>query len=164
VKEPETTHGSFVVERGFAQPPEEVFRYFADADRKRRWFVGDARDETSSYALGFRVGGTENTRWTWRGGGPIPVGTITGNDAVVLDIVPHRRIVVAYSMQMGSDRFSSSLLTFEFLAEGTGTRLRATEQGAFFERSDGPEMRENGWRGLLESLANAIDAEARTSP
>jgi hypothetical protein len=33
-----------------------------------------------------------------------------------------------------------------------GTELILTHQGAFFEGADGPEMREEGWRKLLERL------------
>ena len=154
------THDSFVVERVYLRPPEQVFQWFSDADKKRRWFVENSREMTLSYECDFRVGGVEQTRWEWQGGGPIPAGTIMGNDTVYMDIVPNRRIVIAYSMLMGDRRFSSSLLTFDFLAEKSGTRLKATEQGAFFEQSDGAEMRKNGWGGLLESLAEAIDADS----
>ena len=143
----------------YARSPEQVFQWFSDADRKRGWFAENANEETLSYEFDFRVGGAERTRWEWQGGGPIPAGTIMGNDTVYMDIVPNRRIVLAYSMLMGDRRFSSSLLTFEFLAQEGGTRLKATEQGAFFEQSDGPEMRRSGWGGLFETLADAIDAD-----
>ena len=81
-----------------------------------------------------------------------------GNDTVYLDIVPDRRIVLAYSMLMGERRFSSSLLTFEFVEDGSQTMLKATEQGAYFEGGDNAEMRKNGWGGLLDTLARVIDA------
>lgn len=155
-----TTHDSFVIERVYDRSPAQVFEWFSDVDKKRRWFVDSPGEETLSYELDFRVGGTERTRWVWQGGGPIPAGTIMGNDTVYLDIVPDRRIVIAYSMLTGDYRFSSSLLTFEFLAEEGGTRLKATEQGAYFGQSDGTDMRKNGWGGLLEALADAIDADA----
>jgi uncharacterized protein YndB with AHSA1/START domain len=34
----------------------------------------------------------------------------------------------------------------------TGTDLICTHQGAFFEGSGGPAMREEGWRSLLDAL------------
>jgi hypothetical protein len=37
-----------------------------------------------------------------------------------------------------------------------GTELIFTEQAAFFEGADGPQMREEGWRKLLESLAQEL--------
>jgi hypothetical protein len=55
-------------------------------------------------------------------------------------------------MSIGERRISASLGTVEFLPSGTGTDLILTHQGAFFEGADGPEMREEGWRKLLERL------------
>jgi hypothetical protein len=44
----------------------------------------------------------------------------------------------------------------EFLSTASGTDLIFTEQGAFFEGADGPQMREDGWRKLLEHLAKEL--------
>lgn len=154
-----TVHDSFVVDRVYDRSPAQVFQWFSDVDKKRRWFVDTPGEEALTYEFDFRVGGVEQTRWEWKGGGPMAVGTIMGNDTVYLDIVPDRRIVLAYSMLMGDRRFSASLLTFEFIEADGGTLLKATEQGAFFGQTDGVEMRKNGWGGLLEALADAIDAD-----
>ena len=132
--------------------------WFSEEERKRKWFVDGPREEILSYHLDFRVGGTEQTRWKWMGGDPIPAGTVMGNDTVYLDIVPEKRIVLAYSMLMGEHRFSSSLLTFEFVGDGSHTKLKMTEQGAYFEGGDNAEMRKNGWGGLLDALTRVIDA------
>jgi uncharacterized protein YndB with AHSA1/START domain len=70
--------------------------------------------------------------------------------------VPNRRIVFAYTMSVGDTRISSSQATVELLAAGRGTDLFFTEQGAFFEGADGPNIREQGWRLLLESLAEEL--------
>jgi hypothetical protein len=37
-----------------------------------------------------------------------------------------------------------------------GTNLIFTDQGAYFENSDGPERRTQGWNQLLEQLANHL--------
>ena len=58
-------------------------------------------------------------------------------------------------MAMGEKAFSAALATFEFLPSETGTALIFTHQAAFFEGADGPEMREAGWRKLLDRLAHA---------
>ncbi len=154
-----TSHGTFSIERSYAKATNEVFEWFSDPSLKRQWFVDNPGDNIVSYEADFRVGGTEQTRWEWSGADPIPAGTIMGNDTVYLDIVPNARIVLEYSMLMGDRRFSSSLLTFEFSAEGDGTRLKATEHGAYFEQSDGPDMRSNGWNSLLDALGSSIDAD-----
>jgi uncharacterized protein YndB with AHSA1/START domain len=49
-----------------------------------------------------------------------------------------------------------SLATVEFLPTGEGTKLILTHQGAYFEGSDGPKMREEGWNTLMERLAKEL--------
>lgn len=78
------------------------------------------------------------------------------NDTVFMDIVPDERIVIAYTMTIAGGRISVSQATMEFLPDGSGTRLVFTEQAAFFEGSDGPEMREQGTRELLDSMAKEL--------
>ena len=80
-----------------------------------------------------------------------------GNDTVYLDIVPNERIVFVYTMLIGDRRHSVSLATVELSPSGDdGTRLLFTEQAAFFEPSDGPQLRGAGWRGLLSNLEKAL--------
>ena len=98
----------------------------------------------------FRVGGRELARFRFKGGTPI------GNDTVYLDIVPDRRIVLAYTMTMGEKRISASLATVELARAGDGTRLTFTEQAAFFEGADGSERRESGWGTLFERLGEEL--------
>jgi hypothetical protein len=47
---------------------------------------------------------------------------------------------------------SASLATVELFSEGGGTRLTFTEQAVFFGPSDGPDLRKEGWRALLQKL------------
>jgi uncharacterized protein YndB with AHSA1/START domain len=47
-------------------------------------------------------------------------------------------------------------VTIEFLATETGTDLICTHQSAFFEGSDGPQIREAGWKALLEKLGKEL--------
>lgn len=67
-----------------------------------------------------------------------------GNDTVFLDIVPERRIVVAYTMTFDGRRTSVSLATIELGESEGGTRLVYTEQGAFLDGLDQAKMRESG--------------------
>jgi uncharacterized protein YndB with AHSA1/START domain len=153
--QPAIVHGSFTLEKTYPQAPAKVFAAFADPVKLRRWFVEGEGFEVVSFEQDFRVGGRMRSRFLFAGNdqAPIPAGTPMSNDSVYLDIVPDRRIVLAYSMTLHEKPFSASLASFELVPEGTGTRLVATEQGAYFENSDGPRMREQGWRQLLESLA-----------
>jgi uncharacterized protein YndB with AHSA1/START domain len=157
-KESTIVHGTFTVERTYPQAPAKVFAAFADPAKMRRWFAETKGFEVVSFDQDFKVGGRMRTRFLFPGhpDAPIPAGTPMGNDTVYLDIVPERRIVLAYSMNVNDTPFSASLATFELVPDGSGTLLVATEQGAYFENSDGPAMREQGWRDLLESLAREL--------
>jgi uncharacterized protein YndB with AHSA1/START domain len=105
--------------------------------------------------MDFRVGGKEHTRF--RIGQESPVKGLTcANDTVYHDIVPNARVVFSSRMAIAERCISASLVTVEFWPSGTGTDLVFTHQGAFFEGADGPEMREEGWRKLLEQFAEEL--------
>jgi len=74
----------------------------------------------------------------------------------VKDIVPSRRVVIASTMAVGEKCISAALVTFELLSADGGSDLIVTHQGEFFEGADGPQIREGGWRYLLEQLANEV--------
>ncbi len=156
--EPHVVHSTFTIERAYPVPPARVFAAFADPALKRKWFMDGKGFTADEYTADFRVGGCEKSRFTFTGGpaGAPPAGTRMGNDTVYLDIVPNRRIVFAYAMLTGDYRMSASMATVELSAEAGGTRLVFTEQAAFFERSDGAKLREDGWRGLLAQLEKTL--------
>jgi uncharacterized protein YndB with AHSA1/START domain len=146
------THSTFVIERSFPLAPGRVFAAFADPVKKRRWYTGGRSMETEEFEMNFRPGGHDRALYRLGPDSPFP-GMPVLNQTVYQDIVPDCRIVLAYSMTLGDRRISASLATFEFLPSDTGTDLVFTEQGAFFAGADGPQMREDGWRKLLDRLA-----------
>ena len=81
------------------------------------------------------------------------------NDSYYHDIVPHERIVWSYAMQLGEQRISVSLATVELSPDGTGTRMRFTEQGVHLDGHDGIAERERGTQDLLDNLERALRAE-----
>lgn len=146
------SHGTFVIERSFAQGPERVFAAFSDPAKKRKWFAESKGMDLESHDLDFRAGGSEVTNSRFKEGSPFP-GVAMTNHSTYLDIVPGERIVFAYTMTIGANRISASLATIELVAAESGTKLLFTEQGAYFPGADGPAMREHGWGKLLEALA-----------
>lgn len=151
-----TTHSTIHIEHSYPSAPAKVFAAFADPVAKRRWFAESEGFIVDSFDMDFSVGGDEHAKFRFAPGTPLPAGTTCENHTRYFDIVRDRRIVIAYSMTVGGARISASLATFEFLEEKGGTHLVFTEQAAFFEQADGPELREKGWRDLLDRLASEI--------
>jgi uncharacterized protein YndB with AHSA1/START domain len=142
MSERSVVHDAFVVERVYDASPERVFAAWADPQAKARWFGGSAATAT----LDFRVGGWERRR------GTAPDGREYTFDALYQDIVPDSRIVYTYDMHLNGIRISVSVATVELKAEGDGTRLIFTEQGAFLDGHETPGRREHGMGSLLDSL------------
>jgi uncharacterized protein YndB with AHSA1/START domain len=155
MSEPSVLHNTFVIERLYPKPPEIVFAAFSDPDKKRRWFAGSSGTDVVEFTMDFRVGGIERYQSRFKEGSPFP-GVILASDGRYQQIIPNRCIVTAATMALGDRRISAALATVELLPAAGGTNLVCTHQGAFFEGSDGPEMREQGWRTLFERLAEEL--------
>lgn len=149
-----TVHDTFVVERGYDVPPEQVFKAWSEPAIKARWFAGSSDALGAGYELDFRVGGHELNR-----AGP-PGGPVYTYDAQIRDIVPRERIVYTYEMYADEARISVSVATVEFQSVGAVTRLVLTEQGVFLDGHDTAAQREEGTRTFLESLAASLSGDA----
>jgi len=147
-------HASFTIERTYPAAPPRVFAAFADPVRKARWFGADGGLTLIERVCDFREGGREHVSGRW------PSGMVSAFDAHYHDIVPERRIVYSYAMRLDGRRISASLATIEFLAEGTGTRLIVTEQGAFLDGYEDKGSREHGTGALLDRLGASLAAAA----
>jgi uncharacterized protein YndB with AHSA1/START domain len=153
-------HGTFVVERRYDAAPARVFRAYSDPAAFRRWFAEGEGWTIHQWENDFRVGGHIHGRFrfgdesndTWF------------NDTQYLDIVEDQRIIVSYVMGRvvgdGKQRASASLATTELVADGSGTRLIYTEQGAFLDGADDIAGRERGCAEMLEALGRELEANA----
>ena len=155
MQERSVTHSTFVIERSYPTTPQRVFAAFADPVKKRRWFMDGDEFEAISFEMDFRAGGRESSSFRSPVDSPLK-GAAISNETYYQDIVTDKRIVLAYTMAVEGKRFSASLATFDLVPTVEGTSLIFTEQGAFFENSDGPAIREQGWRELLESLGKEL--------
>jgi uncharacterized protein YndB with AHSA1/START domain len=144
-------HDTFVIERIYPVPVSQVFGAWADPVLKARWFAGSADALGAGYDLDFRVGGREVNR-----GGP-PGGPVYSYQSEFHDIVPERRIIYTYEMYADETRISVSVATVQFRDREATTQLVMTEQGAFLDGHDTAAQREEGTRGLLDSLAATLN-------
>ena len=147
------THAEFTIERRYPCTPEQTFSAFADPELKRQWFANPGNWPNAVWELDFRVGGGEVNS----GGNPGE----RHNEfrSRYHDIVENERIVFAYDLFHDRRLISVSLTTVEFFADGEGTRLRFTEQGAFFDDLDAGAVREHGTGKLLDRLGRLLAGE-----
>lgn len=143
-------HSTFSIERSYDAAPERVFQAFAQLESKAKWFSGPEAWVTGKREFDFRVGGREVLSGGPRGG---PAHTF---DARYFDIIPNQRIIYGYDMYVGERKLSVSLATIEISAQGRGTRLIMTEQGAYLEGVEDASQREAGTKQLLDKLASSL--------
>jgi uncharacterized protein YndB with AHSA1/START domain len=150
-------HDTFTLERRYRVPAARVFAFLSEPVMKRRWYAAADERDLEAFDMDFREGGVERMASRMGEQTPFP-GAILANDGRFEDIVPGRRVVVSTSMTLGGRRISSSLITFEVSEDGVETVMRLTHQAAFYEGSDGPQMRKGGWEALLNRLDQAVGA------
>jgi uncharacterized protein YndB with AHSA1/START domain len=143
-------HGSFTIERDLDFPPSMVFNAWADPKAKARWFAPPVDCTDIIREQNFRIGGRDRFKATW------PGGRTSDFSAEYWDIVPNERIVYVYEMHLNGKKISVSLATVQFVAEGKGTRLIVTEQGAFLDGYDDAGSREKGTNGLMDQLEKSL--------
>jgi uncharacterized protein YndB with AHSA1/START domain len=154
--EPKVVHATCLVERSFGKPAAVVFAALSDPDKVRRWMGTNEHSELLEFGCEVREGGRQVLKY--RMGPETPIaGALITNEGRFLQVVPGERIVIASAMKMDDRIFSASLVTFELLPAEKRTDLILTNQGAYFEGSDGPAMREQGWKTLIESLAAVVE-------
>ncbi|MDP4096384.1 SRPBCC family protein [Paenibacillus sp. P96] len=136
-------HATFVVERTYAASPGKVYSAWSDQTAKSKWF-------SKPDIFEFHVGGREYSK-----GGP-PGGPVFTFDACYQEIVSEQRIVYTYTLDADDTRISASLTTVEFIPVEGGTKLVFTEQGAFLDGHDTPEIREHGTNEMLDALGKTL--------
>lgn len=145
------THSTFVIERHLDAKPERVWRAWSDPAAKSLWFGGPSEIWTKlEWTMDFRVGGHD------RASGDFKNGPQSRFDSTYFDIIPNERIVYAYEMHLDDKKISVSLATIELTAEGGGTRLVVTEQGAFLDGYDDAGSREQGTKQLMDRLEASL--------
>ncbi len=150
-------HSTFTIERSYPAAAEKVFAAFADPAKKRRWYVDGGNNQVEKYDSDFRSGGKEVARFKFAKPGTPVDGLVCVTDTNYLDMVQDRRLVMSSTMTIGGHCISAALITVELVPTQRGTDLILTHQAAFFEGADGPEMREQGWRSLMDRLGKELE-------
>ena len=146
----EITHATFQIERVYDAAPARVFHVFTDPASRWRWFYkADSWTIHEKSGGELAVGATESSRFS-----PPGADVEVTSDSVYLEIVPNERLIFAFAMTLDGAALSSSLATAEFRAEGAGTRLVFTEQGAYHDGN--VAGRKEGSLEMLESVAEEL--------
>jgi uncharacterized protein YndB with AHSA1/START domain len=152
---------TFVIERTYNVPVDQVYRAWAEPKLKARWFAGSADALDAGYELDFRVGGREVNR-----GGP-PGGPVYIYESQFRDIVPEQRIIYTYEMYADKYRISVSVATVQFHEQEATTRLVLTEQACSWTATTrwGNEKKAPApfWTRWLLSLMDANREVARAA-
>jgi uncharacterized protein YndB with AHSA1/START domain len=140
------THATFVVERNYPVPVDQVWYALSDNDAREHWFGAGEAFDTEEKSHEFRVGGHGIEVGQWHGG------PRSRFHSTYTDIVEHQRIVFTYDMWANDKHMSTSLTTIVLEPQTDGTRLTYVEQGVHFDGLDTPAGREAGTAGLLDNL------------
>lgn len=146
-------HSTITVERLLPARPKHAFRFWSEADLKRRW--NDCHPDwfVLEDMFEFRIGGAETKRWR------MPDGVELAFRARYIDIIPERRIIYAFDMSFGGSLMSASLATIELAPNVDGTRMLFTEQIAFLGDSEAKRQRSLGTESGFDRLAEVIAME-----
>jgi len=146
------TNATFVIERVVKASPARVFAAYTSLEAKSAWFRTPTECETLAREFDFRVGGKERFYARW------PSGLVTDFQATYHDIVENERIILVYDLFHGDDKLSVSLQTLEFRAEGAGTRLIHSEQGAYLTGgAEAVSGREHGTTWHVDNLVAMLE-------
>ncbi|MEO6471810.1 MAG: SRPBCC domain-containing protein [Aeromicrobium sp.] len=145
-------HHTFVIERTYDVPVASAWDAFANEESKRGWF-GEGGDvyELTDFAHNFEVGGVDVNEGKFHGG------VVSRYVARYTDIVEEQRIVSSYDMWVNGDHISTSVQTITFEPVGDSTNLTFTEYGVHLDGFDNGTQREEGYKGILDTLGNWLD-------
>lgn len=144
-------HADFRFERHYPYTPAQVFSAFSEPDLRSQWFGNAGGFTDYEWNLDFRVGGGEFSA------GSSPDRQHHAFKSRFHDIVAAQQIVFTYDLLIDHELISVSLGTFEFIAEGDGTSLVFSEQGAFFGGPEAAAQREHGSGKLIDLLGEFLD-------
>jgi uncharacterized protein YndB with AHSA1/START domain len=139
-------HATFVIERTYPVPAEQVWHALSDSDARDQWFGAGEAFDIQDKTHEFRVGGHSTEDGQWHGG------PRSRFESTYTDIVDLQRIVFTYDMWVDGRHMSTSLTTIVLERDGDQTRLTYTEQGVHLDGLDTTAGREEGTRGLLDQL------------
>lgn len=129
-----------------AAPAGRVWEAITDPALVKQWLFG-----TEMEVSAWEAGGQIRYRGQWEGKGYEDKGEI-------IEVVPQQRLVTTYwSAMSGTEDVPENYqkVTYELAAEGEGTRLAITQEGAMTE--EGRQHMEGNWSQVLTSMKQLLE-------
>jgi uncharacterized protein YndB with AHSA1/START domain len=151
-----TAHHTVVVRRTLNATCARVFAAWRDPSALARWYVpGDAAWTARVLEHEFRVGGRKRLSFGPRGDVPYE------EDCRYEDIVENARICFAMTIQRGTVRLTTSMVTVQLLARAHATDMIVTDQLVILDGGDTAADRERGWGETLDKLPAELERRAQ---
>jgi uncharacterized protein YndB with AHSA1/START domain len=131
------------LERLIAAPPQRVFAAWTQPELLNQW-SSPAGISIEGGDLDLRVGGH------WRVTMRAEDGSTREAFGTYREIVPAKRLVYTHAWHVGDGTTPETVLTVEFRAEGTSTRLLLTQTG--FESAASRDGHQIGWSISIDNL------------
>jgi len=143
-------HATWKEERLYAAPASRVFAAFGDPVLRTQWNSPSETITIRTEAADFRVGGRN-----------IEICVLDGQDiahveTAYVDIVRDRRILFSETIRDAERLMGASLVTVEFHAGETGTRLALTVQTTAVDGSGLESGVVEGWSKALDKLGQVL--------
>ena len=122
-----------------------MWKALSDKDTKAKWFRSPGDDESTTWEMDFREGGSEEISGSNHG-------TAYRYSAQYFDIQEPTRLVYSYGMWSGGTKLSLSIASWELTPDGEGTTAVYTETMAILDRNDTVEGRRAGTEALLDQM------------
>jgi uncharacterized protein YndB with AHSA1/START domain len=139
------------LERVLGARPERIFAAWTDPELLRRWWAAQADWTTPEATTDVRVGGR------YRLSMQDPTGATRTVFGEYLEVDPPRRLVYTWQWEPHPEMPTESnvtVVTVEFVAEGSGTRV-VLEQRGFVDEAD-RDRHEHGWGQCLDNLERRV--------
>ena len=143
-------HDTIIIKTDFKCSVEKLFKALTNEDTKKLWYNKDDKaHDLIEFSSDMQVGGKEFCAIVLNEKTPVP-GMRIDMFAECMAREDNKTLVLSSRMESQGMLLSLSTETFQFSSNGDGASLEFICQGTFFENSDGPHIRRQGWESTFE--------------
>lgn len=149
-------HETIKITTHFKCSVERLFKALTTEETKKHWYTKDDKaHDLVEFKSDMNVGGKEYCAIVLNEKTPVP-GMKIDMFAECMAREDNKTLVLSSRMESQNMLLSLSLETFQFSSNGDGAILDFICQGTFFENSDGPNLRRQGWESMFDFLKGTL--------